>query len=412
MFLLCSHYPVSFLYVGARRFCAVPQAGDSEMALYQAPSFEALEMLSRSRDADLARRELVQPERIRGRGAQSNRSGRFEPHQRENFDDGWGSVEPLPVFETIEHVERAKSIITSNDSPDIGFERSINAYRGCEHGCSYCYARPSHAFLGHSAGIDFERDIYVKTNAIEALKAELGAKNYRPRPIAIGTNTDPYQPAERKHKLTRGILEVMLETRHPVMITTKSALIIRDLDLLTELARLNLVKVAISVTSMDHKLSRRMEPRASSPARRLEAIRLLSEAGVPTAIFASPMIPAINDMELERILDAGKAQGAISASMILLRLPGEVRDVFREWLLRHFPDRVRHVLSLIRDTRGGSDNDPRFGTRMTGEGPYATLLRQRFDKARERYGLEVKLPPLRADLFEAPTLETRQMSLF
>ncbi len=382
------------------------------MALYQAPSFEALEMLSRSRDADLARRELVQPERIRGRGAQSNRSGRFEPHQRENFDDGWGSVEPLPVFETNEHVERAKSIITSNDSPDIGFERSINAYRGCEHGCSYCYARPSHAFLGHSAGIDFERDIYVKANAVEALKAELGAKNYRPRPIAIGTNTDPYQPAERKHKLTRGILEVMLETRHPVMITTKSALIIRDLDLLTELARLNLVKVAISVTSMDHKLSRRMEPRASSPAKRLEAIRLLSEAGVPTAIFASPMIPAINDMELERILDAGKAQGAISASMILLRLPGEVRDVFREWLLRHFPDRVRHVLSLIRDTRGGSDNDPRFGTRMTGEGPYATLLRQRFDKARERYGLEVKLPPLRADLFEAPTLETRQMSLF
>ncbi len=382
------------------------------MALYQAPSFEALEMLSRSRDADLARRELVQPERIRGRGAQSNRSGRFEPHQRDNFDDGWGSVEPLPVFETIEHVERAKSIITSNDSPDIGFERSINAYRGCEHGCSYCYARPSHAFLGHSAGIDFERDIYVKANAVEALKAELGAKNYRPKPIAMGTNTDPYQPAERKHKLTRGILEVMLETRHPVMITTKSALIIRDLDLLTELARLNLVKVAISVTSMDHKLSRRMEPRASSPARRLEAIRLLSEAGIPTAIFASPMIPAINDMELERILDAGKAQGAISASMILLRLPGEVRDVFREWLLRHFPDRVRHVLSLIRDTRGGSDNDPRFGTRMTGEGPYATLLRQRFDKARERYGLEAKLPPLRADLFEAPKLESKQMSLF
>ncbi len=382
------------------------------MALYQAPSFEALEMLSRSRDADLARRELVQPERIRGRGAQSNRSGRFEPHQRENFDDGWGSVEPLPVFETIEHVERAKSIITSNDSLDIGFERSINAYRGCEHGCSYCYARPSHAFLGHSAGIDFERDIYVKTNAVEALKAELGAKNYRPKPIAMGTNTDPYQPAERKHKLTRGILEVMLETRHPVMITTKSALIIRDLDLLTELAKLNLVKVAISVTSMDHKLSRRMEPRASSPARRLEAIRLLSEAGVPTAIFASPMIPAINDMELERILDAGKAQGAISASMILLRLPGEVRDVFREWLLRHFPDRVRHVLSLIRDTRGGSDNDPRFGTRMTGEGPYATLLRQRFDRARERYGLEVKLPPLRADLFDPPKLESKQMSLF
>lgn len=382
------------------------------MALYQAPSFEALERLSRSRDADLARRELEQPDRVRGRGAQTNRVGRFEKHQRDSFDDGWGSVEPMPVFETIEHVERAKTIITSNDSPDIGFERSINAYRGCEHGCSYCFARPTHAYLGHSAGVDFERDIYVKANAVEALRAEFSAKNYRAKPIAMGTNTDPYQPAERSHKLTRGILEVMLETRHPVMITTKSALIVRDLDLLTELAKLGLVKVAISVTSMDHKLSRKMEPRASSPARRLEAIRLLSEAGIPTAIFASPMIPAINDMELERILDAGKAQGAISAQMILLRLPGEVRDVFREWLLRHFPDRVRHVLSLVRDTRGGRDNDPRFGSRMTGEGPYATLLRQRFEKARERYGLDAKLPPLRADLFEAPAVENPQMSLF
>jgi DNA repair photolyase len=382
------------------------------MALYQAPSFEALERLSQSRDADLARRELINSDRIRGRGAQSNRSGRFETHARENFDDGWGSVETLPSFETVEHVERAKTIITTNDSPDIAFERSINAYRGCEHGCSYCFARPSHAYLGHSAGVDFEREIYVKANAVEALRNEIGAKSYRVKPIAMGTNTDPYQPAERKHALTRGILEVMLETRHPVMITTKSALILRDLDILSELAKLGLVKVAISVTSMDHRLSRKMEPRASSPARRLEAIRKLSEAGIPTAIFASPMIPAINDMELERILDAGKAQGAVSASMILLRLPGEVRDVFREWLLRHFPDRVRHVLSLVRDTRGGKDYDSRWGVRMTGEGPYATLLRQRFEKARDRYGLEAKLPPLRADLFVPPQLETRQMSLF
>ena len=382
------------------------------MALYQAPSFEALEKLSRSRDADLARRELLDPARIRGRGAQSNRSGRFEKQTREGFDDGWDNVEPLSIFETVEHIERAKTIITSNDSPDIGFDRSINAYRGCEHGCSYCFARPTHAFLGHSAGIEFERDIYIKTNAIEALRSELAAKSYRVKPIAMGTNTDPYQPAERKHRLTRGILEVMLETRHPVLITTKSALIIRDLDILTELARLGLVRVAISMTSMDHKLSRKMEPRASSPARRLEAIRLLSEAGVPVAVLASPMIPAINDMELERILDAAAAQGAKSASMILLRLPGEVRDVFREWLLRHFPDRVRHVLSLVRDTRGGRDNDPRFGSRMTGEGPYATLLRQRFDKARERYGLAGKLPGLRSDLFVAPRLEERQMSLF
>jgi DNA repair photolyase len=388
------------------------RCGDTKMALYQAPSFEALERLSRSRDADLARRELVNPDRIRGRGAQSNASGRFEAFQRESFDDGWDNVEPMPVFETIEHKERAKSIITSNDSPDIAFERSINAYRGCEHGCSYCFARPSHAYLGHSAGIDFERDIYVKTNAVEALKAEFAAKNYRPKPIAMGTNTDPYQPAEREHLLTRGILEVMLETKHPVMITTKSALILRDLDLLTELAKLGLTKVAISVTSMDHRLSRKMEPRASSPARRLATIKALSEAGVPTAIFASPMIPAINDMELERILDAGKAQGAISAQMILLRLPGEVRDVFREWLLRHFPDRVRHVLSLVRDTRSGKDYDSRWGTRMTGEGPYATLLSQRFEKARERYELDAKLPPLRNDLFVAPKLETNQLSLF
>ncbi|MFD2648696.1 PA0069 family radical SAM protein [Devosia albogilva] len=382
------------------------------MALYQAPSFEALERLSRSRDADLARRELLSPDRIRGRGAQSNRSGRFEKQTRESFDDGWSTVEPLPVFETVEHTERAKTIITANDSPDVNFERSINAYRGCEHGCSYCFARPTHAFLGHSAGLEFERDIYVKTNAIEALRAELAARNYKVRAIAMGTNTDPYQPAERKHRLTRGILEVMLETRHPVMITTKSALVIRDLDILTELAKLGLVKVGLSITSMDHKLSRKMEPRASSPARRLEALRLLSEAGVPTAVLASPMIPAINDMELERILDAARAQGAISASMILLRLPGEVRDVFREWLLRHFPDRVRHVLSLVRDTRNGKDYDARWGVRMTGEGPYATLLRQRFEKARERYGFTERMPPLRTDLFVPPKLEDRQMSLF
>ncbi len=382
------------------------------MALYQAPSFEALERLSRSRDADLARRELVSPDRIRGRGAQSNRSGRFEKQTRESFDDGWSTVEPLPVFETIEHTERAKTIITANDSPDVNFERSINAYRGCEHGCSYCFARPTHAFLGHSAGIEFERDIYVKANAVEALRAELGARNYKVRAIAMGTNTDPYQPAERKHQLTRGVLEVMLETRHPVMITTKSALVIRDLDILTELAKLGLVKVGLSITSMDHKLSRKMEPRASSPARRLEALRLLSEAGVPTAVLAAPMIPAINDMELERILDAARAQGAISATMILLRLPGEVRDVFREWLLRHFPDRVRHVLSLVRDTRGGKDYDARWGVRMTGEGPYATLLRQRFEKARERYGFSERMAPLRTDLFVPPRLEDRQMSLF
>jgi DNA repair photolyase len=382
------------------------------MALYQAPSFEALEKLARGRDADLTRRQLVDPKRNRGRGAQSNASGRFERHQREDFDDGWGNVDPLPVFETVEHIERAKTVVTRNDSPDIGFDRSINPYRGCEHGCSYCFARPTHAYLGHSAGLDFERDIYVKVNAVEALRNEIASPRYKVKPIAIGTNTDPYQPAERKHRIMRCILEVLLEARHPVTIVTKSALVVRDLDILTELAKLGLVRVVLSITSMDHKLSRMMEPRASTPSRRLEAIRLLAEAGVPVGVNAAPMIPAINDMEMERILDAAAAQGAVMAGMIPLRLPGEVRDIFREWLLRHFPDRVRHVLSLVRDIRNGRDNDPRFGTRMTGEGPYAMLLQQRFEKAKERYGLDRKLPPLRTDLFSPPRQEDRQLSLF
>jgi DNA repair photolyase len=249
-------------------------------------------------------------------------------------------------------------------------------------------------------------------NAVEALRHELADKRYRPKPIAMGTNTDPYQPAERKHKLTRGILELLLETKHPVTITTKSVLVVRDLDLLQPLAELGLVRVALSVTSLDHRLSRKLEPRASTPEKRLEAIRLLSEAGVPTVAMAAPMIPAINDMELERILDAVAAQGARSANMILVRLPGEVREIFREWLLRHFPDRVGHVMSLIRDARGGKDNDPRFFTRFEGQGAYAVLLRQRFEKARDRFGLNQSLPPLRTDLFVPPAKEEAQLSLF
>lgn len=377
-----------------------------------APSFDTLEKLSRSQDADLTRRTLVDPGRNRGRGAQSNTSGRFEREAREAFDDGWDGHEPLPMFQTHEHVERARTIITRNDSPDIGFDRSINLYRGCEHGCSYCYARPTHAYLGHSAGLDFEKEIYVKVNAAEALRRELSAPRYRCAPIAIGTNTDPYQPAERKHKLMRSVLEVLVETRHPVLITTKSALIVRDLDLLTDLARDNLVSVAISITSLDNKLSRAMEPRCSAPSRRLEAVRLLSAAGIPVMVNAAPMIPAINDMELERILDAAVAQGAKAASMILLRLPGEVREIFREWLLRHYPDKLRHVMNLVRDTRGGRDNDPRFGSRMRGDGPYAVMLRQRFEKACERYGLTSKLPALRTDLFKPIKAEDKQLSLF
>ena len=382
------------------------------MALTVAPSFEALEKLVGTRDGDLVGRELVDPRRNRGRGAQTNPKSRFDKESRERIDDGWDIEEELKPFETIEHIERARTIITRNDSPDIGFDRSINAYRGCEHGCPYCFARPTHSYLGHSAGIEFERDIYVKVNAVEQLRAELANPRYRAKPIAMGTNTDPYQPAEREHKLTRGILEVLLETRHPVTITTKNALVVRDLDLLTELARLGLVSVALSVTSLDRHLSRKLEPRASTPEKRLEALRLLSQAGVPTVVMAAPMIPAINDMELERILDAAAAQGARSAGMVPVRLPNEVRDLFREWLLRYFPDRVRHVMGLIRDTRGGKDNDPNFHTRFEGQGAYAVLLQQRFQKARERYGLANKLPPLRTDLFVAPRAEDRQLSLF
>jgi DNA repair photolyase len=382
------------------------------MAMRVAPSFEQLEKLSRTRDADLVGRAYIDPALNRGRGAQTNKTSRFDKESREAFDDGWGQIEDLKPFETIEHVERARSIITRNESPDIGFDRSINAYRGCEHGCSYCFARPTHAYLGHSAGLEFERDIYVKVNAVELLRRELADKRYRPKAIAMGTNTDPYQPAERKHKLTRAILQLLLETRHPVTITTKSALVVRDLDILKPMAELGLVRVALSITSMDHKLSRKMEPRASTPEKRLEAIRLLSEAGVPVSVMAAPMVPGLNDMELERILEAAAAQGARDGNAILLRLPGEVRDIFREWLLRHYPDRVGHVMSLVREARGGKDNDPNFGTRFIGEGAYAVLLRQRLEKGRERYGLNKPTPPLRIDLFVPPRVDDGQMTLF
>jgi DNA repair photolyase len=382
------------------------------MSIQTAPKFEQLEKLKDTRDGDLISRTLVDPARNRGRGAQSNVASRFDTQSRETFDDGWGQVEDLKPFETIEHIERAKSIITRNESPDIGFDRSINAYRGCEHGCSYCFARPTHAYLGHSAGLDFERQIYVKVNAVELLRRELADKRYKPKPIAMGTNTDPYQPAERTHKLTRGILEVLLETRHPVTIVTKSALIVRDIVILSEMAKLGLAHVALSVTSMDHILSRKMEPRASTPEKRLEAIRLLAAAGVPTGIMAAPMIPAINDMEMERILDAGAAQGAQTAGMVLLRLPGEVREIFREWLLRHYPDRLKHVMGLVRDTRGGKDYNAAWGERMVGEGAYATLMQQRMRKAKERFGLDKKFPALRTDLFTPPRVDSAQMDLF
>ncbi len=397
------------------------------MRISVAPSFDTIERLKGSPDGDILGFRLVDPGRNRGRGAQSNRSGRFEKRQREEFCDGWAGTDPHPGFETVEHMERASSIITRNSSPDLHFDRSVNPYRGCAHGCSYCYARPTHAYVGHSAGLDFERDIYIKVNAADLLRRELAHRRYRPKMIGIGTNTDPYQPLERKHEIMRRVLEVLHQTDHPVNITTKSALILRDLDLLEAMAKKNLVSVAISLTSMDHKLSRRMEPRASSPANRLKAIRELSKAGIPVHVLAAPMIPAINDMELERIIEGAVAQGASGAQMIMLRLPGEVKDIFREWLLRHYPDKVSHVLNLVRDVRGGRNgrargrggkraagrlNDSRFGSRMRGQGAYALMLEQRLQRLVEKHCLATRPPVLCTDLFAPPRKENAQLSLF
>src|SRR5215510_6903472 len=306
----------------------------------------------------------IDRERRRGRGAQSNASGRYEAEARVAFDDGWQSLEDLPPFKTTVSPDTARKVITRNDSPDIGFDRSINPYRGCEHGCVYCFARPTHAYLGLSPGLDFESKLYAKPDAPRLLERELSDPNYSPRIIAIGTNTDPYQPIERQHQIMRRILEVLDRFGHPVGIVTKSALVLRDIDILARMAKRNLVKVALSVTTLDPKLARVMEPRAATPPRRLDALRELAQAGVPTSVMVAPIIPAINDAEIERILDAASAIGVQSAGYVLLRLPIEVRDLFREWLMANFPDRYRHVFSLIRDLRGGKDYDSEFGKRM------------------------------------------------
>jgi DNA repair photolyase len=354
----------------------------------------------------------VDRERRRGRGTLSNASGRYEPTVRIDFDDGWRSIEELPAFETTVTEERARKIITRNDSPDIGFDRSINPYRGCEHGCVYCFARPTHANMGLSAGLDFESKLFVKPDAPELLEREISAPNYSPRVIAIGTNTDPYQPIERKYEVMRGILEVLERAGHPVGIVTKSALVTRDIDILSRMARRNLVKVALSVTSLDPKLARVMEPRAAAPSRRLEAVRQLAEAGVPASVMVAPVIPAINDAEIERILDAAVAAGAKEAGYVLLRLPLEVRDLFREWLMANFPDRYRHVFKLIQDTRGGKDYDAKWGERMTGTGPIAWMIGRRFEAACERLGLNRRKLKLTTEHFTPTRKRPQQLALF
>ena len=342
----------------------------------------------------------------RGRGAASRPAGRFEKQVRIGSDDGWGSVydeadAPLAPATTVTE-ERARSIISHNRSPDVGFDQSINPYRGCEHGCVYCFARPSHAYLDLSPGLDFETRLYAKTNAVERLREELGRPGHRPSPIALGINTDGYQPIEKRYGLTRGLLELLAEARHPVHIVTKSAGILRDLDLLAPMARLGLAQVHLSVTTLDNRLSAKLEPRAAAPHTRLKTIQALHEAGVPVGVLVAPVIPMITDQDLERILEAARESGAASAGYVLLRLPHELTQIWREWLQLHYPERATHVMSLVQQMRGGKDYDSQFGIRMRGVGPFADLLRQRFVKAHRRLGYG-DLPPYDLSLFRAPS---------
>ncbi len=353
----------------------------------------------------------IEIDRRRGRGAAINSSGRFEPVSRQLEDDGWDSLEDLPVFKTEVQVEKPRSIISRNDSPDIPFDRSVNPYRGCEHGCIYCFARPTHAYMGLSPGLDFEAKLFAKPDAAKLLERELAKPGYKVRPIAIGTNTDPYQPIEKEWRIMRQILEVLKAADHPVMIVTKSAMVMRDIDILAPMAEKGLAKVGLSVTTLDRKLARLMEPRASTPSKRLEAIKALSEAGIPSTVMMAPVIPALNDHEIERVLDAGKTAGAASASYVLLRLPIEVSPLFRDWLLRNYPDRYRHVMSLVRSMRGGKDYDAEFGKRMKGAGPYAWQIARRFEMAARRFDLTRRSVPLRDDLFVPPDGSGVQLSL-
>ena len=343
---------------------------------------------------------------FKGRGAPSNLQGRFESTLRQVEDDGWTVTEeedgrPLTTI----RVEQAKSILSRNDSPDIPFEVSLNPYRGCEHGCVYCYARPSHAYLDLSPGLDFETKLVAKPNAAALLRAELCKPGYRPSPIALGSNTDLYQPVERGWRITRELLEVLVEARHPFSFVTKSALVERDLDLLGTLAEQGLVHVFVSITTLDRELARKLEPRAAAPRRRLEVIRNLSQAGIPVGVMVAPVIPALTDKDMELILAQASEAGARSAGYVFLRLPHELKALFTLWLETHYPLKAEHVMSLIRQSREGKENDPRFGSRMSGSGQFAELVAQRFRIAKTRYGQNRSMPPHRLDLFRPPTAQ-------
>ena len=358
------------------------------------------------------RRTLIGRQSFTGRGALSNPPGRFDKQELESVDDGWYQDEVPDSIPTTLEPDRAREVITTNDSPDIPFEQSINPYRGCETACIYCFARPSHAYMGLSPGLDFETRLFYKADAAKVLEGQLARPGYVCNSITLGANTDPYQPVERRMKVTRSILEVLARTRHPVSIISKHALVLRDLDLLTDLASDSLVSVAISVTTLDSELKRVMEPRAASPQARLRTLATLSAAGIPTSVMAAPMIPALNDHELETILEAAAAAGAHWAGYVLLRLPYESKDLFREWLTAHYPDRADHVMSLVRDMRGGQDYDSRFGVRMRGTGPYAQLLSNRFRLACRRLNLNREpRKPLRSDMFQPPGPRGAQLQL-
>lgn len=358
-----------------------------------------------------AEESLVGEEQRRGRGARSNHTGRFEAATRGSFDDGWESLGELEALRTTVQEEPARSIITRNDSPDISFDQSINPYRGCEHGCVYCYARPSHCYLGHSAGLDFETKLYAKTNAAELLERELARRGYVPKVIAMGTNTDPYQPIERERRITRRILEVLERTSHPVGIVTKSSLVVRDIDILQRMAERGLAKVALSLTTLDRGIARAMEPRAATPAKRLNAIHQLSEAGIPTSVMVAPIIPALTDSEIEAILETARDAGASEAGYVLLRLPLELKDIFREWLASEFPDRAKRVIHLLQSMHGGADYVAEFGQRQRGRGPYSAQISLRFRLALKRLGLNEKRLSLRSDLFTRPVAIGQQMPL-
>jgi DNA repair photolyase len=354
---------------------------------------------------------VVDEERRRGRGARSNATGRFEKDVHEAFDDGWESLGQLDTFKTEVFEDTAKSIIARNDSPDLSFDGSINPYRGCAHGCIYCYARPSHCYLGHSAGLDFETKLYAKSDAAALLERELAKPGYRPTTIAIGGNTDPYQPIERDRRITRSILEVMARTNHPIGIITKSALVARDIDILQPMAEKGLAKVAVSITTLDRHVARAMEPRAATPSRRLETVRQLSQAGIPVTVMVAPIIPGLTDHEIEPILTAAREAGARDAGYVLLRLPLEIKALFREWLAEEFPGRADRVISLLKSMHGGRDYTPEFGLRQRGKGPYATQIAMRFRLAKQRLSLGGERGAMRTDLFVPPGDRGKQLKL-